>query len=1200
MKRNIAAIVLVFILCASIPPVTGAPVLECGTDEVIVVLAAPVFYDAISLSVPSDKHVLHTTMNVSVVASGGSQSEYPEGVSLLVNDSTVWAFQGTGYGHLGMQDVFSNGTDNARLTVGSGGTAPPALRLPQNALVTNANMELNSTPLRGWRLMLNLTGAAADDRMGRSVSCAGDVNRDGFDDVVVGAQQNDAGGANAGRAYIFFGNRTMDNNADVIITGTTGERMGVSCSGAGDVNGDGYDDVIVGAHMNSTLGTDTGRACILFGGPLMDGIPDVIFAGPAAGDQFGIDVSGAGDLNNDSYDDVLVGGHLNDACGADAGRAYIYYGGQNMDNVADVVLNGSYADDRFGSAASMVRDLNGDGFDDVIVGASYNDSAASDAGAAYIFFGGTNMDSIADVNMSGTASADRFGVAVSGAGDMNRDGFGDVAVGSLNDDTIAVDAGAAFIFLGGKNMDSRADVNLYGTATTDKFGTAVSGVGDVNHDGFDDVIASSPDNDDAGTDFGKAYVFFGGLNIDSINDGNFTGAATDDGYGNCGRGGDTNGDGVDDILIGAPRNDAGGSNAGRAFIFSFNHPLLDASIDIMSNVLWKRTGYFNGTNVSSDISAQLNSCLALSGTAYTDNFGNKFADLQFKASAGNEGNITIRNMTVIYTYEAFVPDFGPKLNGYIETHDCPKDASGNLSVPLVVRSQNAGRVRLSGLDFSMDLAPAQVREIKTIEMDEDGMNASLIDLYPYFQDDYDADTALNFSLVCATNSSIVRLSLESNRYILADASTGPANDNWTGTVEAVVACADHRGQSIRSNSFTIMVRNVNDPPIITSTPKKSAEPGVPYFYNVTARDGDNDTVQFSMRTAPADMAIDAATGVVFWLPKAAGNHNVVVAVEDALSSAEQSFSVSVPNRPPRITSTPSLEARLGVPYVYNITAEDTNNDTIRFEIASGPGGMVVNPITGVLAWTPGVGGKFDVMIRASDGKERTIQNFSIMAIQENRAPQIRSVPGLNATVDILYIYNLSATDPDSDSISFSLESGPANMTVDASVGIVAWTPGTPGNFTVALKALDSNGAGARQEFIIKVSPAVRLRVVLTSPKVGETLRGETVFSGTVKKGTRELVGVQMRIDGTEWSDIGSDYSWNHTLDTSGLKNGRHIFELRAYDGNEYSDIVKAELNVNNPTVTSSKGFIPMLDAAAAALLVASAAGLSLLRRRRIG
>ena len=162
--------------------------------------------------------------------------------------------------------------------------------------------------------------------------------------MIAGAWGNDAGGSNAGRMYIYLGGSTMDNSADVIFTGAAAnDELGDPAAFAGDLNGDGYDDVIVAAPYNDAGGNDAGRAYILFGGDPMDNAADLIITG-SAGDELGAwSANYAGDVNNDGYDDVVVS-----ACYKGAGFAYIYLGGSLMDNVADIVLCGELDGDRFG------------------------------------------------------------------------------------------------------------------------------------------------------------------------------------------------------------------------------------------------------------------------------------------------------------------------------------------------------------------------------------------------------------------------------------------------------------------------------------------------------------------------------------------------------------------------------------------------------------------------------------------------------------------------------------------------------------------------------------------------------------------------------------------------------------------------------------------------------------------------------------
>jgi hypothetical protein len=416
---------------------------------------------------------------------------------------------------------------------------------------------------------VTLTGAAAIDYFGVSVASAGDVNGDGYSDVIVGADHNDAGGADAGRAYIYCGGTAMDALADVTLTGAAAvDLFGISVAGAGDVNGDGYGDVIVGAYGNDAGGADAGRAYIYYGGAAMNATADVTLTGAAAADQFGISVAGAGDVNGDCYSDVIVGAYCNDAGGTNAGRAYIYYGGVGMDATTDVTLTGAAVGDYFGVSVASAGDVNGDGYSDVIAGARYNGAGGSNAGRAYLYLNSLTGSDIPDEWFTGTAASDYFGFSVAGAGDVNGDGYSDVIIGAYGNDAGGPNAGRAFIYYGGPGMDATADVTLTGAALGDYFGRSVASAGDVNGDGYSDVIVGANYNDAGGIEAGRAYIYFGGTAMDSTKDVTLTGAAAGDlfGYSVAGAG-DVNGDGYGDVIVGAYGNDAGGTDAGRAYIY---------------------------------------------------------------------------------------------------------------------------------------------------------------------------------------------------------------------------------------------------------------------------------------------------------------------------------------------------------------------------------------------------------------------------------------------------------------------------------------------------------------------------------------------------------------------------------------------------------------------------------------------------------
>jgi hypothetical protein len=178
--------------------------------------------------------------------------------------------------------------------------------------------------------------------------------------VIVGAYGYEL---NRGRAYIYYGGSSIDSIADKTLIGqATGYYFGISVSGAGDLNNDNYDDVVVGGWSYDSY---RGRADIFLGGSPMDSLRDKTMIGEATNNYFGR-VSGAGDVNNDSYDDIIIGAHY---YSSHTGRAYIYYGSSSIDSLADVIITGEGTGDDFGISVSGAGDVNNDGYDDVIIGA---------------------------------------------------------------------------------------------------------------------------------------------------------------------------------------------------------------------------------------------------------------------------------------------------------------------------------------------------------------------------------------------------------------------------------------------------------------------------------------------------------------------------------------------------------------------------------------------------------------------------------------------------------------------------------------------------------------------------------------------------------------------------------------------------------------------------------------------------------------
>ncbi|MBK7159904.1 MAG: FG-GAP repeat protein, partial [Ignavibacteria bacterium] len=390
-----------------------------------------------------------------------------------------------------------------------------------------------------------------------------DVNSDGYDDVIVGAY-----GYNSytGRSYIYFGGASMNSVADVTMTGeSTGHNFGSSVSGAGDVNNDGFSDVIVGAYGSNT---NTGKAYVYFGGVSMNNIADVTFTGETSQSDFGYSVSGAGDVNGDGYHDVIIGAY---GFNSGFGRAYIYFGGISMNNTADVIMIGGAIIDYFGISVSNAGDVNDDGYSDVIVGSyGYN----SFTGRAYVFYGGASMNSIADVTMTGEATNNSFGYSVSDAGDVNGDGFADVYVGAW---AYSSSKGRAYLYYGGASMNDSVDIFMTGETSLNYFGYSVSGGGDINGDGFADMISGAYGYN---SNTGRAYVFTNTMTGTDIPDLTMTGEDSLSYFGfSVSTAGDVNRDGFSDVIVGIG---GGFQNSHRAYIF-FGGVFMDNSADVTFN-----------------------------------------------------------------------------------------------------------------------------------------------------------------------------------------------------------------------------------------------------------------------------------------------------------------------------------------------------------------------------------------------------------------------------------------------------------------------------------------------------------------------------------------------------------------------------------------------------------------------------------------
>jgi hypothetical protein len=477
------------------------------------------------------------------------------------------------------------------------------------------------TPSQGFKI----SGGAADDSSGFSVSSAGDFNGDGIGDVLVGALLADPfGRSTAGQAYVIYGKGgglgDIDLAALTASQGTTisgaiaADAIGNAVGFAGDINGDGIDDVVIGVRDASPYGRDhAGQFYVIYGKDGGTGDIDLAaltddqgfkVSGVAAFDLTGQSVESAGDVNGDGIDDLIVGAHnASPASRSAAGAAYVIYGSDGGPGDIDLAalsasqgfkIIGGAAGDGTGLSVSSAGDFNGDGIGDVFVGAPYADpSGRNHAGQSYVIYGKAGgsadidlsaLSSTQGITISGPEIGDQTGFSVSEAGDINGDGLGDLVIGATYSDFGVRDAGHVYVIYGQEGGSGDIELGaltltqgfkISGAGDLDNIGWVVNTAGDVNGDGIDDILVTAPL---AGTPYaGESYIIFGkddGFGDIDLADltgdlgVNISGAQSVDFSGwSASAAGDVNGDGFYDVTIGAPFAESlGRSGAGEAYV----------------------------------------------------------------------------------------------------------------------------------------------------------------------------------------------------------------------------------------------------------------------------------------------------------------------------------------------------------------------------------------------------------------------------------------------------------------------------------------------------------------------------------------------------------------------------------------------------------------------------------------------------------
>ncbi len=426
-------------------------------------------------------------------------------------------------------------------------------------------------------------GSETGSQHGSAVGINGDLNGDGYDDLFVGAAKvSDIAGDvdRAGAVYVYQGsNLGLSAGASWTEFGPQkGSDFGGTAAWAGDVDGDGCDDLIVGAQQYSDTEnklTNMGAAYLYYGAPAGLGPdPGWSYFGYQQDAKFGASVNSAGDVNGDGYTDVIVGasGYTYNTL-SNVGAAYVFHGSASgLHMIPDWLVYGERATAAFGSAVAGIGDINGDGYDDVAVGAlGWDTPSLSNVGTVFVYLGSSSgLQPVYSWSYEGTLAEARLGSSVAGAGDVNNDGYADLLVGAPRFWYDALYEGAAFLFLGGNSgLSLVPDWSYGGGQMSSYFGHSLSAAGDLNQDGFDDVVIGAYQYTDTNQQEGRTFVFYGatgGLLGFPTWWGDGEKAEATFGFAVSG-GGNLNNDEYLDLAVGAPLYRLAENNVGRGFVY---------------------------------------------------------------------------------------------------------------------------------------------------------------------------------------------------------------------------------------------------------------------------------------------------------------------------------------------------------------------------------------------------------------------------------------------------------------------------------------------------------------------------------------------------------------------------------------------------------------------------------------------------------
>jgi hypothetical protein len=997
----------------------------------------------------------------------GNTLKYPMRTNLKNSDASFvgeQAWELSGYSVANVGDV--NGDGFADILIG----APSA-----NNYAGKAYLIFGSAS--GWKNDISLSFANAsflgehqDDEAGWTVAGAGDVNGDGYKDILIGAPQNSDPWSYSGKAYLIFGKSsgwardTSLSKADASFKGLTWDQeIGYILAGAGDVNGDGNDDILMSAYKNSTGNPHVGQTYLIFGKQFgwakntLVTKADASFIGELANDYSG-STAGAGDVNDDGYDDILIGAGRNPQGGTNAGKTYLIFGkpsgwtmGINLAN-ANATFIGEHANDESGYGIGA-GDVDGDGIDDFLISAPGNSYGGINAGQIYLFFGKTSgwKKDVSLINANASFIGEHPGKdgigGIANAGDVNGDGYNDILISSMTNSDGGFFAGQTYLVLGkpsgwAKYINiSKADASFIGKTIHEISGCSISGGSDVNGDGYDDILIGANLNNESAPESGKTYLIFPDSNskptsitsvkayrknyVDEIS----YGLVNDTIFVQLnGIDGNSTRQDISVVRVTSSRSDPVGFLL-RLYETGINTGKYRGNFTIKNmtreELRWIKADPGEAVNITSVWDHSKFKIIPMGKlelwpkTAIDPAIEDKSYSFHFWAKNATDLKWTVKTNASWLSWDSWtqnisgIPDNGNVGSYYIDV---------NISMPWISDEHNFTLV--------VKNVPPKIltKNITTAVEDQK------------YQVQYSCDENNRGKITwhLATNATWLKINATNGNL-----SGIPTNDD-VGKYWVNVTVDDGNGGWDHQN-FALTVFDVNDPPVITTKDVMTANQDKPYYlkYNATDIDHVPEVMIWSLVTNATWLELNTTTGVLNGTPTndEVGWYHVNITVSDGRGGTDShDFNMTVINinDPPFFASVPNKTARVGQLYYYFATAMDIDKDDVLvYSLGTSPENMTINPTTGIIMWIPSNAqvGSQSVIVKVTDGHVIVEQSFSIVVVRTsgNQPPTVTLlIPKDKAVLGYTNpILSWSAVDKDSDELTYDVFLGTAQFKVIA-------------------------------------------------------------------------------------------------------------------------------------------------------------------------